>query len=1069
MREWWIMSPEPRHRHPALEPRHGERTERHYEQLVASINGIVWEADPRTIQFTFVSRQAERLLGYSLADWYAPDFWVDHLHPDDREWAVRFCRTATLLKQEHDFEYRMIAADGRIVWLRDIVSVIEEGGEATRLRGVMVDATEQKRAQAALRENGALFRLLTEHANDFIQLHDLAGLTVYASPSTERLYGRTPTRFLEFAHPDDAESGRQWWERVVAGGEELLYWRIRDTDGAWRWLETRAAIVPYQGEPHVLTICRDVTERWRAEEERRAHLWFLEGLDRVNRAIQGTNDIEQMMRDVLDAVNAILDADQAGLLYPCDPEADSWVITMFRARPGAADSFAEKPIVPRTPDAVSMLRALRESEGPVRFGPGCERPLPDVSRQRGTKSLLAMAIHPKVDQPYFFGVGQASHARVWTPAEERLFEEIGRRLADALTVLLTIGHLRESEARLDEAQRIAHVGHWELDLDADRLTWSDETYRILGLRPGERTPTLHDFVERIHPEDRERQADATARAKRGEGRYDIEYRIVRPDGEVRTIHAVGDVIRDAPGRAHRAFGVVQDITERKGAEDELRKQKEVLHKVFDNAPIAIHFVGEDGRVLLVNPEWERIFGWTLRELREQDRDVYAELLPDAEEQRKRREFVAAATGEWVDFRVRRRDGRLLVVAAAMVRLSDGTRIGLSYDVTELKRLEEQFRQAQKMEAVGQLAGGVAHDFNNLLTVITAHGAMLREELAPDAASRADIEQVLAAAQRAAGLTRQLLAFSRQQVLQPRVVATNRTVATVAAMLRRVIGEDVVLVTELDPAAWPVYADPGQLEQVLMNLAVNGRDAMPLGGTLRLRTANVRVDDAAAHERPGLVPGEYAALMVEDTGTGIDPAVLPRLFEPFFTTKAAGRGTGLGLATVYGIVKQSGGFIYVDSTPGRGSRFTIYLPRHQGVDDAAAASASPAPPRGTETILLVEDDAAVRPVVRRMLERQGYTVLDAANGAAALRLAESAHASGERIDLVLTDVVMPELGGRALGERLAVHQPGIRVLYMSGYTDDEILRRGLLVPGAEFLEKPFTPERLAGAVRQALDR
>jgi two-component system cell cycle sensor histidine kinase/response regulator CckA len=314
----------------------------------------------------------------------------------------------------------------------------------------------------------------------------------------------------------------------------------------------------------------------------------------------------------------------------------------------------------------------------------------------------------------------------------------------------------------------------------------------------------------------------------------------------------------------------------------------------------------------------------------------------------------------------------------------------------------------------------------------------------------------------------LLAFSRQQLLQPRVVKPNDIVAAVATMLQRVLGEDIAIRTDLDPAAWFVYADAGQLDQVLMNLSVNGRDAMPHGGTLRLRTSNVRVDAVVEHERPGLAPGEYVMLTVEDTGTGIDATILPHLFEPFFTTKGPNKGTGLGLATVYGIVKQSGGYVYVDSVVGRGTRFSVYLPRHHSANDDAPAQAAQTPPRGSETILLVEDDGIVRPAVRRMLEQQGYTVHEAADGSQALRLAASADARGERMDLVLTDVVMPVQGGRALGERLAVHWPRLRVLYMSGYTDDEILRRGLVVPGMEFLEKPFTPERLAEAVRRALD-
>ncbi len=428
----------------------------------------------------------------------------------------------------------------------------------------------------------------------------------------------------------------------------------------------------------------------------------------------------------------------------------------------------------------------------------------------------------------------------------------------------------------------------------------------------------------------------------------------------------------------------------------------------------------------------------------------------------------------VQYRMRHADGSWRTLDAVGTNLVDDAAVrGVVvnvHDVTERLRLEEQLRQGQKMEAVGRLAGGVAHDFNNLLLVIQNHGAFVAAALPDDAPVRADLAEVLKAAERAAALTRQLLAFGRQQVLQPRRLDVNRTVADVAGMLRRVIGEDIRLTTELAPAVWPVLADPGQLEQVLMNLAVNARDAMPAGGALRLRTANVVVDAADARARSGLAPGAYAALTVEDAGVGIAPDVLPRIFEPFYTTKPVGAGTGLGLATVYGIVQQSGGHVDVESTPGRGSRFTVLLPRMRpaATDDAAPPSPAPVPaasPRGAETILVVEDEAPVRLVVRRMLERLGYAVLDAESARDALHLAETAT---QPIDLVLTDVVMPGQSGRAFAEQLALARPELRVLYMSGYTDDEILRRGLAEPGATFLEKPFTPERLARAVRGALD-
>ncbi len=392
------------------------------------------------------------------------------------------------------------------------------------------------------------------------------------------------------------------------------------------------------------------------------------------------------------------------------------------------------------------------------------------------------------------------------------------------------------------------------------------------------------------------------------------------------------------------------------------------------------------------------------------------------------------------------------------------RLAIVNDVTERKLLEAQFRQAQKMEAVGTLAGGIAHDFNNLLTVISGYSYMLREALQDDRKLAEDVQQIEQAAEKATGLTRQLLAFSRRQVLQPKTLGLNQVVQGMEKMLRRMIGEDIELITVSAPELGQVRADLGQIEQVIMNLAVNARDAMPRGGKLVFETENVELDEAYARSHMGARTGCYVQLAVSDTGVGMDAETMSHIFEPFFTTKEMGRGTGLGLSTVYGIVKQSGGYIWVYSEPGHGSTFKIYLPRVEGEHEHPAPALGENARRGSSTILLVEDDEAVRELATRILRQHGYAVLPASGGAEAELLCRRFEG---KIHLLVSDVVMPGMSGAKLARRLRRQRPEIRVLFLSGYTDNAVQPHGILKSSTAFLQKPFTAHALAEKVASVL--
>ena len=514
-------------------------------------------------------------------------------------------------------------------------------------------------------------------------------------------------------------------------------------------------------------------------------------------------------------------------------------------------------------------------------------------------------------------------------------------------------------------------------------------------------------------------------------------------------------------------------TTRARAEEALRQAEEKFRSIFENAVEGIFQTMPDGRYLRVNPALAELYGYgSPDELIRSGADITRQLyVTPGRRDEFMRQIERHGSVKNFESQVFRKGGDRIWISENARCVRDETGAVLYYEgfvenISERMRLETQLRQAQKMEAVGLLAGGIAHDFNNMLTVIIGHTDMIISCFGHEDPLQSDLAEIKSAGQRAAALTQQLLAFSRRQFLQPRVLDLNAVIADIIKMLRRLVSEHIELVTTLDPKLAWVKADRGQLEQIIMNLVVNARDVLPQGGRISITTGNVDLDENYVRDHAGAKPGPHVMLAVGDTGPGMDAETQTHIFEPFFTTKEMGKGTGLGLATVYGIVKQSGGYIEVDSAPGKGATFRIYLPQtKEAIEPAAPDQAFDRPLTGTETILLVEDEDQVRKFIRLLLQKYGYTVFEAGQGDEALRICGEHHGP---IHLLFSDMVMPGLNGRELAIRVQAVRPETRTLFMSAYTRDAVNQLALMAPGTPFLKKPFSIEALPRKVREVLD-
>jgi len=885
-------------------------------------------------------------------------------------------------------------------------------------RNLAVRNHRGKKAEKSLRTSGASYRLLFEKNPQPMWVYDVQSLAFLAvNQAAVEHYAYSREEFLRMTVRDirpaeDLPALLESVRKTVEGLEKGGTWRHRKKDGTLIDVEITSHDLDWAGHPARLVAIEDITERKRAEKKLRQS-------EESHRLL-----VEQ-------SPDAILVHRRGRIIF-----ANSGAAALFGAS-GVDELLGKQHLDFVHPDNREVVKqriqefsydllSVRRNE--TRF-----------LRLDGTEIYAEVAARSIIYQ------GDA--------ATQVMFRDVSKRKKAE-------EELRRSEARLAAAQAIAHLGDWSWDILNDELTWSAEMFRIYGVSPQEFDGKPASVGKLIHPDDVWLREKSVRDLLAGKVVEPYEYRIIRPDGEERVVQVLGGAVeRDETGVPLRISGVVLDVTERKKAEER-------FYKAFHASPQPITIAtASDGRYIDVNESFlgvtgyqrEEVIGRTSIELKFWERpEDRATLLQKLDKDGSVRDLE-------ITFLTKSGEKRTALDSAERVDIAGQKCIlAIFKDISEQRTLEKQLRQAQKMEAIGQLSGGIAHDFNNLLSVIIGYGEVLQESLPEGDPRHKNCEQITKAGRSAASLTRQLLAFSRQQVLEPRVLDLNAVVLHVEKMLRRLIGEHIELTTALSGNLGRVKADQGQIEQVIINLAVNARDAMPNGGKLTIETADEDLDQSYVHKHPFHPPGPYVLLTVSDTGVGMDAETQARIFEPFFTTKEIGRGTGLGLATVYGVVKQSGGFIWVYSELGHGTTFKIYLPRTteaMGADRAVSSSESL---RGNETVLLVEDEEALRDFTTTVLTQSGYTVLAAERPDKAVEIA-SQHQGP--IHLLLTDVIMPGMNGRALAEKMAAIRPEIRVVYMSGYTG--FTHPGLVDSNVILLAKPFTREALLHKVREGL--
>jgi|SRR5579875_529104 len=1045
-----------------------ETPDRLYRQLVEQLPAITYIAEFGVAgQWEYVSPQIHSLLGFSQNEWMnTKGLWLRQMHPDDRFRVMQAEEHSLKHSANFEAEYRMFTRDGRLAHFRDRAVLVKQG-ERVLMHGFMLDVTESHEAEQALLKLSRQTNMILNSAGDGIFGLDATGTLTFVNRASARMLGYEAEEII-------GRNGHVVWHHTTAEGVAYgegdcpvlavlrdgvtrhgtgdLFWRKDGSSFPVEFISTAIR----EGEEIVGAVVtfRDITDRQRAEKAQK--------------------QAEERFRSIFEnALEGIYQSTPDGRFISVNPA----MARMFGY--ASADEMIQSidDIGLQMYTAVSHRDRFKQDMEKFGVVEGFET---EVLRKDGT--------------------------RIWVSETSRAVRNVIGRIAYYEGTLEDITARKRAEAERQVSFEIIHAANITDNLDEllhrihhslGRVLYADNCFVAL-YDPVSCLFTFPFFADKYDAAFPPQTLDRSCTSyvfRKGEAMLIPQevFDELAEKGEVELVGTPSPSWLGVPLRTPSAtIGVLavqhyekanaytqQDLEflssvggqialaiERKRAETALRESEARLRVLIEQLPAIVwttdrelRFTSSLGAGLArLGLKPNEVVGLSLYEYFQTDDRTF----PSIAAHRR------ALQGESVTFHSEWGGGSYACHAEPIHDASGAITgvISMAFDITDRKQLEAQLRQAQKMEAVGRLAGGIAHDFNNLLMVIQGYSELLLDKLGGEHPLRRNAEQIHDATQKAAGLTRQLLAFSRKQILAPQVLNIQDVVAEMEKMLRRLIGEDIELVTKNAPDLWRVRADRSQIEQVILNLAVNSRDAMPDGGKLTIETANAELD--SSYSRTTVVdPGQYVMLAVSDTGTGMDAATQAHIFEPFFTTKEKGKGTGLGLATVYGIVKQSGGYIWVYSEPGKGAAFKIYLPRVEA--EAQTLSQKPARDRvqwGSETILLVEDEKGVRELAREYLTEAGYEVLEAQNAEDALRIARS-HPG--RIDLLFTDVVMAGLSGRQLAEQMRQLRSGIRVLYMSGYTDEAIVHHGILGRGMALLQKPFTLNSLALKIREALEQ